>query len=338
MATHCLSGRGLLGCGWQEGFSRGDGGLRLTQEFVTGVFVSRVYDSGREGTDWDSLRLEITDGAAMEVFVWLFDEADETEEELLQAGQVRRWLLLQREHGKGRTCYGSNYRTMLLYGRGGGRYARLAVEVQPDRERSILFAGYDLAFPKESFTRYLPAIFRDDPVLERFLAVQQDIYLSLESEVDRLAEKMDFDLIRFWQMQKLARWMGWGELAKKETLGEELLRGLLREGISLTGRKGTCEYYIRLTELLTGQKAVMAEEPEIHRAVVLVLGEPGKGWEKCRNWLKKNVPLGIEMDFVVLGRTDRLDQQCFLDKTAWLSDYETALLKEGCPIERIRLQ
>ena len=26
MATHCLSGRGLLGCGWQEGFSRGDGG------------------------------------------------------------------------------------------------------------------------------------------------------------------------------------------------------------------------------------------------------------------------------------------------------------------------
>lgn len=337
MATHCLSRRGLLDCGWQEGFSSGYGGLRLKREDVTGVFVSRVYDSGREGVEWDCVRLDISDGAAIEVFVWLFDEAGEEEEELLRAGEVRRWLLLQRERGEGGARYGSNYRTMLLYGRGGGRYARLAVEVQPDREASPLFSGYDLAFPKESFACYLPAIFRNDPVLDRFLAVQQNIYLSLEAEVDGLAEKMDFDLIRAWQMQKLARWTGWGRLARKDVLAEETLRGLLREGISLTGRKGTCAYYVRLTELLTGQKAVLAEEPEKHRAMVLVLGEPGDRWESCRDWLKKNVPLGIDMDFVVLGKTARLDGTCFLDRTAKLSDYESALSGKGCPIECMRL-
>lgn len=337
MATHCLSGRGLLGCGWQEGFSREHGGLRLTREDSTGVFVSRVYDSGRESTEWDCIRLDITDGAAMEVFVWLSDKMEETDEDL-QAGEVRRWLSRRRDGGEYGRVYSSNYRTMLLYGKGKGRYVRMAVEVQPDRDARPLFSGYDLSFPKESFTRYLPVIFRNDPVLERFLAVQQDIYLTLEAEIDRLAEKMDYDLIRVWQMQKLARWTGWGKLAKRDVLGEETLRRLLRQGISLAGRKGTCDYYIRLTELLTGRKAVMAEEPDEHRAVVLVLGEPEGRWEECRCWLKSNVPIGIDMDFVVLRRTDRLDAQCFLDKSAGLSDYESTLLEKGCPIECMRLQ
>lgn len=331
MATHCLSSKELLHCGWQEGFKRTAGGLAVEQKDKAGLFVSRIYDSGREGTQWDRIRLDIAEKAAIEVYVWLSDRVEETDEEM---GDLRRWY----EQKKGNAQYRFNYRSMILYGNGSGRYARLAVEIQPGSERETLFSGYDLSFPKESFTRYLPAIFRDRLSLERFLAVQQDIYLNLETAVDTLAEKLDYELCGSWQAARLARWMGWGELAaKKAPLEENILRKLLKTGIALTARKGTCAYYIALTGILTGRRAVMVEEPEKGRAVVLVLGQPQGDWKRCRKWLKNNTAIGIDMDFVVLERTDRLNEQCFLDRTAGLSKYESELSAGGCPIECLRL-
>ena len=335
MATHCLSSRELLRCGRQEGFRQTEGGLAVGQRGCTGLFVSRIYDSGREGTQWDRICLDIAEKAAIEVSVWLFDRVEEADGEM---GDLRRWYERQKENVQCSAQYCSNYRSMILYGGGGGRYARLAVEIQPGDERDTVFWGYDLSFPKESFIRYLPPVFREKLPLERFLAVQQDIYLNLEAAVDTLPEKLDYELCSSWQAARLARWMGWGELAaKKAPLGENILRKLLQSGISLTARKGTGAYYIGLTEILTGRRAVMVEEPEKCRAVVLVLGRPEGDWKRCRDWLKKNTAIGIDMDFVVLERTDRLNEQCFLDRTATLSKYESVLSERGCPIECIRL-
>lgn len=337
MTTHCLSARGMSGCGIQEGFWRTGEGLAAVKRGVTGLFVSRIYDSGREGTEWNVLKLNIADQAVIEVYVWLFDRVQEGEEEL-SGTDLREWYERQKGSARYSAQYRSNYRSMLLYGNGGGRYARLAVEIQPECGKDTLFSGYDLSFPKESFTRYLPAIYRGNLALERFLAVQQNIYLALEAAVDALAKQMDYELGGSWQTVRLARWMGYGELAsRKEPLEADILRELLREGVALTSGKGTRAYYIRLTEILTGCRAVMVEQPEKAEAVVLVLGEPVGKWEKCRKWLKKNTPIDINIDFVMLKRTERLDGQCFLDRTAYLSEYESALLPEGCPIGRLKL-
>lgn len=336
MTTHCLSVRGMSSCGIQEGFGQTGEGLAAVQRGVTGLFVSRVYDSGREGTEWNILKLDIADKAVFEVYVWLFDREQEGEE--LCATDLRGWYERQKGNARYSAQYHSNYRSTLLYGNGGGRYARLAVEIQPEGGSDALFRGYDLSFPKESFTCYLPAIYRDNPALERFLAVQQNIYLALEEAVDALAKQMDYELSGRWQTIQLARWMGYGELAsRKEPLEADILRELLRAGVALTAGKGTPAYYIRLTEILTGCRAVMVEQPEKAEATVLVLGEPVGKWEKCQRWLKKNVPIDIHIDFVVLKRTERLDGQCFLDRTSYLSEYESALLPEGCPIERLKL-
>lgn len=335
MPTHCLSSRELLRCGRQEGFRQTEGGLAVEQADKTGLFVSRIYDSGREGTQWDRICLDIAENAAIEVYVWLFDRAEQTEEE---PEDLRLWFERQKGNARYNAQYHFNYRSMILYGCGGGRYARLAVEIQPGSEKETLFGGYDLSFPKESFTCYLPAIYRDNLSLERFLAVQQDIYLNLEAAVDTLAAKLDYERCGSRQAARLARWMGWGELAaKKAPLGEETLRRLLQAGTALTGRKGTCAYYTSLTEILTGRRVVMVEEPEKCRAVVLVLGKPKGSWERCKSWLKKNTVIGIDMDFIVLHRTDKLDETCFLDRTAGLSEYESELSAKGWPIECLRL-
>lgn len=329
MPTHCYSSRNLLHCGSQYGFQPLPGG-GLSMEGDGGIFVSRVYDSGREGTEWNHLLVDIDRNAVLEVYVWLFDRLDENEERLLET-DFFAWFRRKKKSA----LYYSNYRNMLLYGSGCGRYARLAVRVLQGGEEAPLFMGYDLSFPKESFTRYLPAIYRDNLQLERFLAVHQSLYLELEKSIDDLAAKLDYELCLKNQAVRLARWMGWGELARQ--VDGDTLRELLRRGISLAGRKGTCEYYLEMTRLLTGKEAFMIEEPENGTAVVLIREQPEDGRERYLDWLRKNVPIGIRMDFVILHRTDVLGGEYFLDITSGLSEYESVLSSQGSPVESMRL-
>lgn len=332
MVEKCLSSRRLLNCGVQSGFwEEANGRLCLKAGEASAVFISRTYDSGRNQTEWGRALLETSKNVTLQIYVWLFDEKTE-ENALEQFRDVREQFLYIR----GCAQYHSNYREMPLFGEkcGKGRFAKLAVEVFPG-EGTGSFMGYRLTFPKESFTKYLPEIYRDNVQLERFLAVQQSIYLELEEKIDSFAEELDYEWCGKKQAVQLLTWMGWGELAGQ--LEEETARELLGEGISLISRKGTCGYYIRLTEILTGKKAVMLEEVQKGRATVIVLEKPEHGREKHLEWLRKNVPLFGKIDFVVLGRTERLDGRYFLDVNAFLSEREAELMEDGICIDRLML-
>ncbi len=330
MPTHCYSNADLLNCGRQDGLRHTGEGLAVEREGQSGIYVSRIYDSGREGTQWNQLCLDIGKGVLLQVYVWLFDRMEESEEGLCQE-DVRQWFTGKKASAQ----YHSEYRNVLLFGHGRGRYARIAIEILSGSETGAVFRGYDLSFPKESFTQYLPAVYQNHIQLERYLAVLQNIYLELEEEVDKLPERLDHALCSRRQAVRLAGWLGWGELAWQ--VEKDTLRKLLQTGTALTGKKGTCAYYVGMAEILTGQKAVMIEEPEKCRAVVFILEQPENGRERHLEWLRKNVPIGIEIDFIILHKTDRLDGQYFLDRTSCLSEYESELTESGCPIENLRL-
>lgn len=359
MTVQCLSGRKLSECGIFGGFSEeGDGGLRLAADAQEGYFVSHTYDSGESDMQWNRLILTIDWWAAVRAHVWLFDRREEGEaadeeaadqeaadqeaadEEAADQEAAARLTMARRkyEYVERRAQYHSDYRKMLLYGkeRGRGRYAKLAVAVFPKGEsEDRIFWGYDLSFPKESFTRYLPAIYRENLPLERFLAVQQDFYLDRERQIDSLAEAMDYENCDGKWAVRLAKWVGWGELASK--VDQDTLRKLLRTGTSLISRKGTGGYYRELTEILTGKKTIIVEDSEKCTATVLVLEKPAPSWEKGLDWLRQNVPIGLDVRFVILDKTDRLDERFFLDHTATLSEYESELPCEGVEIESFRL-
>lgn len=326
MPIQCLSNKYLERCGTQTGFVQDeDGKLCLETNSAFGIFVSRVYDSGERGTEWNRLELDISPNAALEVRVWI---GDDMQEEDNSRGIEELYVYVE-----GNAQYVSNYREMLLYGKGCGRYARLAVKYFPkDTTEKQEFSGYRLTFPKESFTRYLPMIYQNNIQLERFLAVQESIYLGLERDIESFAVNMDYELCDR-HLKKLAKWMGWGELA--EMVDADILRKLLKTGISLISRKGTCSYYTELTEILIGKKAVIIEEPELRRATLLIRERPEDGWEAKMEWVRKNVPIGIQMEIVVLHKTDRIDGQCFLDETAYLTDSE--LIEGGIDIDSIKL-
>lgn len=334
MKRKCLSARQLERCGQLKGLTAAENGnLTLAPKSHRGVFVSRTYDSGKAQTQWNRMVLDISPKAMFHVWVWLFDRKEEGEE-ADAAGNVEEC----QEYIKKRAQYHSNYRDQLLYGEknGRGRYAKFALEITGEDENDVAFAGYDLSFPKESFAAYLPAIYQDNLQLDRFLAVYQSIYLELEEKIDALAEQLDPQYCGEKQAKTLAQWMGWGKLA--EQVDRETLLCLLREGIHAANRKGTSGYYIEMVRILLGHRAVLVEDPDRHRAVVLIKGRQEEGKKGCLEWLKKTAPLDVSMDFVFLHRTDRLDGQYFLDVTASVSPYESELREEGICVDNIRLQ
>lgn len=333
MKKRCLSAKYLCRCGAQRGFKEDkEGFLILSKRGTKGVFVSQTYDSGERQTQWDRMVLDISHNAVFHAYVWLFDDRREGD----RADAVRN-VEARFGYVRDRAQYDSNYRDQLLFGGkdGAGRYAKLAVTIDMEGEKDVVFTGYAMSFPKESFASYLPVIYQNNLQLERFLAVHQNIYLALEEKIDNLAGALDYECCNFQEAVRLAQWMGWGELA--ELLDERTLRRLLREGVFLAGRKGTCQYYTRLAEILWDQEAIMLEEPDKRRAMVLIKGRPKDGWESCMEWIKSTTPIGIRIDFVFLHRTDRLDGQCFLDVTACLSRYESELCEGGVCIDSLKL-
>lgn len=343
MSGKILSGRNLKNSGVYEGFSEENGALKLVEGSREGYFVSCIYDSGENAMEWNRLRLNIDRNLVIRVHVWLFDRREEGElpdkhEPDRHTSDRRSFVRKQFDHVKGSAQYHSDYRDVLLYGkaRGRGRFARLAVAVfSQDGGTDGKFQGYVLSFPKESFTRYLPGIYRENLQLERFLAVQQNLYLNQEWVIDSLAEAMDYANCSRKQAERLARWVGWGDLVSQ--VDDATLRALLDTGISLISRKGTCGYYRELVKILTGKSAIIVEEPEKCAATVLVSEKPETDWEKRLKWLRQNVPIGMNIGFLVLDKTDRLNEVFFLDHTAMVSEYESELTADGVDMENIRL-
>lgn len=330
MSRKILSSRNLKDCGDCEGFSKeNDGALNLEKGSCEGYFVSCIYDSGENAMEWNRLLLNIDRDLVIRAHVWLFDRREEGE-----YGQLPVKELF--DHVKESAQYHSDYRDILLYGKEKGRFARLAVAVfSQDGGTGGGFQGYVLSFPKESFTRYLPGIYRENLCLERFLAVQQSLYLNLEWAIDSLAEAMDHANCSKIQAVRLAKWVGWGDLASQ--VDDATLQALLDTGISLISRKGTCGYYRELVKILTGKSAIIVEEPEKCAATVLVSEKPKGDWPKKLKWLQQNIPIGMDIRFLVLDKTDRLNEMFFLDKTAMLSKYESKLTVDGVDMENIRL-
>lgn len=344
MIKKCLSGRDLTRCGRQMNFKPdGEGKLFLPDMHGTGIFVSQTYDSGSAQTEWNRLVLDISSDAVLKAYVYLFDDYRESEEIDTLESVGRQYSALKKK-----AQYTSYYREMLLYGakEGRGRFARLAIEIRaqirqeggagkkPLPDRPVL-EGYSLSFPKESFACYLPAIYRGNDQLDRFLAVQQSLYLELEQKIDGLAGELDYELCGRERIAGLARWMGWGGLAG--TAEEGILRTLLGTGTFLTSRKGSRVYYERLAEILTGREARVIEDAEKRECILLIMGRPENGREKNLEWIRENVPMGVRMEIVILHRTDRLDGQFFLDTTACLAEYESELTEGGVSADGLRL-
>ena len=121
-----------------------------------------------------------------------------------------------------------------------GRYLWLKIELIGTPADAPRVASLRAYFPRQSYLRYLPAIFQEDQesaeFLERFLSLFESVFTDVEEEISAATRYLDPDGIPGEALSWLA---GWLALAPDETWTTEAKRKLVRDAHELFKQRGT---------------------------------------------------------------------------------------------------
>lgn len=220
-------------------------------------YVSETFDSGEIGMQWDRLKLE-TPSRNIRVSVYIYD-GEEDSENIIQ----------------------SKFGDVLLFSNGTkGRYLRFEVYGK--------FNAYALSFPKQSFAEFLPAVYQNNELLERYLAVFQNLYLDTEAVIDGFYKELD--PMRGSINAELVQWLE----------AEDFL-GLPNRLLSITGLlyrlKGTSNCIKLLIYALTGEMPVI-EEMSFKYFRLLMKNRPDIGEERLKKLITRFVPVGVRFKII----------------------------------------
>jgi phage tail-like protein len=144
-----------------------------------------------------------------------------------------------------------------------GRYLWLEITLQGPGTATPSIASCEIEFPRIPLRRYLPAAFAQDPVTaefgDRFLAIFDQTFRSVESEIDNEAALFDPRSTPPGMLDWLASWVGL-RFPGGATVADK--RRLLRATPLLYGRRGTVEGLRRLLILyLNLERGACPERP-----------------------------------------------------------------------------
>lgn len=153
-----------------------------------------------------------------------------------------------------------------------GRYFWLKIELIGTELQSPTLESVRVYLPRQSYLRYLPAVYQEDShsraFLERFLALFETCFTTLEGEIDRVSRLFDPGSVPVEFMDDLAAWLG---IAADENWPEAKRRQLIKQAVSLYKKRGTCAGIAEIIELFTGTAPLLLENyAGPHRFAVLL--------------------------------------------------------------------
>ena len=142
-----------------------------------------------------------------------------------------------------------------------GRYLWLKLKLTTfDQKSRPSIRSARIYYTRLSYLRYLPAVYREDPLsaafLERFLSMFETSFDSLEQEINQLFKYFDPKLTRKDFLQWLASWIN---LSLDDEVPEQRLRQFIRRAAGLYRRKGTPGALVEFLELYTGKSVRLTE-------------------------------------------------------------------------------
>ncbi|MFS0555388.1 phage tail protein [Brevibacillus sp. 179-C9.3 HS] len=158
-----------------------------------------------------------------------------------------------------------------------GRYLWLKIEWLCTDRHSPLLKQMRIYSPRDTFLRYLPAVYQSEPAsadfLERFLSLFGTFYLELEEQIDTISRLFDPDTTPGEFVPWLASWLGAG---KEDHWTEAQRRELIRRAPVLYAERGTRAGLEKMVELYTGERPMIVEYfqirdmkaiPELHELI-----------------------------------------------------------------------
>lgn len=270
-------------------------GLSVTPVGQEGVYYSKTLDNGSPEGLWHRVVLSgrMPDKTSVEVSYYASDSealreryeealsSDKSVEEkeleikdLLEPPAPQKPLWRGPNVFKGAAGKDESAPDMLtVENRGRFLWLKLRLVTFDERSRPSIRAAR-IYYPRLSYLRYLPPVYREDELsaafLERFLALFETVFQGLDREIDQL--HMYFDPML--APAEFLRWLGsWINLSIEEGLPEERVRRLIRRAPELYGRKGTPAALTEFLEIYTGRPVFLTEHLRGLKPLVLGVKE-----------------------------------------------------------------
>ena len=269
---------------------------------LDGVFYSPTLDNGNLESHWHRVALKglIPSKSSVEVYYYASDSRNldanlkvaydralasggSTEEKVEQIESLlsRKWIGPQIFTGTDfeKPALAKSQKTNsnepvfpdLLLDPNKGRYLWLKLRlITFDHRTRPSVSSARIFYPRLSYLRYLPPVYREETVsaafLERFLSLFETIFEGLDQQIDQLFRYFDPRLTP----KKFLPWLAsWVNLALDEEVPEEQVRRFIQRSPSLYNRKGTPEALVEFLEIYTGRPVFLTEHSRNLQPIVL---------------------------------------------------------------------
>ena len=246
----------------------GEGGEIAFLKYITeryfikepGTFISKAFDSTTPDCKWHKIVLdaEIHDKTQIDVYYYLSDD-QKTQAEVLALSDSE-WSQLP-------PLYTSAMkRRDFLIQSPSGRYIWVKLElISSDEYKTPKIKSITAYFPRNSYLRYLPAVYQEDAAsrdfLERFLSLFETLLCNKEEEITEIARYFDVEATP----RVFISWLGtWVATIFDESWSEEKRRKFLQRAVALYKKRGTREGLEELIEIYTGNKPIIVENFQLY--------------------------------------------------------------------------
>lgn len=270
-------------------------------------FISQILDSREADTPWHRLTFETIGGTGTPYRVTVF-AADSL---VLPGGEMDAVALLEEESLsfeeklERMECFVkkrvSGFSDLLLF-EVRGRYLWIAVEIYAQGSPPPKLGGFQIYFPRQSWMRYLPEVYQAsdrDQFLERYLAVFQTLYETMNDRIRGIPGLLDVDRTQGEYLVWLA---GWLDIAGSQMWNTSQLRQLLRQAVELYRMRGTREGIRRMIRLYTGGEARIVEHHQL---------DPYRRDENSRQALTRLYGSSADQISIVMEKTYVPDQETY---------------------------
>ena len=277
-----------------KGLARFD--LAINPVGQDGVFYSRTLDNGEFESAWHRLALKgsIPPKSCVEVFYFTSDNqnlkaahdatlaSNASAQEKAAAIENRiiwkqKQVFIGADFEEPKSAGDQNSKTKqevapdFLFDPNKGRFLWFKLRlVTFDHRTRPTINSVRIDYPRLSYLRYLPPVYREDPIsaafLERFLSMFETILGGLDQEIDELFRYFDFNLTPKEFLPWLASWVN---LSFDDDLPEDRVRRFIQKSASLFNRKGTPEALIEFLEIYTGRPVFLTEHTRGLKPLVL---------------------------------------------------------------------
>lgn len=256
--------------GYLEGIRITDGGIALEKGRDSGVFFSRLLDSGTEGNQWQRAVIQ-SEGYGDDSIKFYFYCGDDAQ--IALDGKIYFWEELIRDEDipleKKRKAMEpylvhivQNPQDIMLY-HGVGRYLWLEVQLFCQAGFLPRIRHMKIYAASRNFRSYLPAIYQNsgrEDFLGRFLGLFESVYEDFEEKIADSAKQLDPNAAEPEFLHWLAKWVG---ISNAHLWPEEKLRILLSGIVRKNLIRGTREYMEHMVGTFTGERPFFLEYGDI---------------------------------------------------------------------------